>query len=504
MKNVKKLLIFVLAAALTLTVGLTAFAAGEGSITVNGTTAGKTYEIYKIFDLTLSGDAAAYTIDEDWAGFFFNEDGSKTDAGEAYLLDEQPEGGSLNQIVYDGNVYYMNVTESNVSDFANDAKAYTASVSADASVTAAEGSTSVTFEDIDLGYYLVLPVDATETGEGYGSICSLTNAAPDGVINMKAEYPSIDKEVDDQDVEVGQTVTWTVTGTVPDTTGYETFVWKLHDTMSEGLTFGDSIESTDLTIKFGDDEITITDSDVEFADNGFVLTIDMTGYQEYAGEEITVTYTAVVNDAAVCNYTENEAWLEYGHNPDNELEKTPPVNVPVYSSKIVVDKYGDDDTSNKLSGAKFALYKLDSEGGKLFYKYTEAAGDEGALVEWIPAGEDGKVPEGATVVVTDSEGAASFEGLESGTYYLLETEAPDGYNILTAAVEVVVTAPVNDANGNPVGVSLIKPIDNNSGSTLPGTGGIGTKIFYIAGAVLLVGAAVLLIVRKSVSRSRKQ
>lgn len=497
MKNAKKLLTILLAAALTLTVCLTAFAAGEGSITVNGTTPGKTYEVYKIFDLTQSESAVSYTIDSDWVGFFFNADGTKTAAGEAYLLDAQPEGGELNQIVHNGTVYYLNITETTVAAFANAAQAYTNDLEADAALEAE--STTVVFSGIDLGYYLVLPVDATQIAEGYGSICSLTNADPNGEINIKAEYPSIEKEVDDQDVEVGQVVTWTVTSVVPDTTGYDTFIWKLHDTMSAGLTFGNSIESTNFTVMFGDTEIPITEDEITFANNGFVLHLDMTDYQAYAGQEITITYTAVVNDNAVCNYTHNEAWLEYGHDPDDELESTPPIKVPVYSSMIVVDKYGDDNQQNKLSGAKFALYKLDSEGNKLFYKYTAATADSDAVVEWIPANVDGSVPEGATIVTTDDDGAASFEGLESGTYYLLETESPEGYNMLTDPVEVVIQAPIDDENGNPIGVSLIKPINNNSGSTLPETGGIGTKIFYIVGAVLLVGAAVMLVVRKRVN-----
>ncbi len=509
MKRLKNLLAGVLAAIMTLSIGFAAFAEGEGSITVNGTTPGKKYEIYKIFDLTLSDDdAAAYTIDADWESFFFNADGSKTEAGIAYLLDAQPAGGELNQIVHNGTVYYMNITESNIAAFANTAHAYTAVVEPDASKTAEADTTSVTFTGIPLGYYLVLPVDATEPGTGYGSICSLTNASPDGIINMKGEYPTIDKEVDDQDVEVGQTVRWEVTGKVPDTTGYEQFVWKLHDTMSAGLTFGNSIATTNFVVKFDDTVIidsthpTASHDSLVFGNNGFVLTMDMTKYQAYVGQQITVSYTAVVNDDAVCNYTHNDAWLEYGHDPDDGLESTPHIDVPVYSSRIIVDKYGDNNEDNKLEGAKFALYKLGENGEKLYYKYTAATTDEGAKVEWIPANADGSVPEGATIVTTDSNGSASFVGLESGIYYLQETEAPEGYNLLTEPVQITVLAPTEDENGNQVGISLTKPINNNSGSILPETGGIGTKLFYVVGAVLLVGSAVMLVVRRRVGYDR--
>ena len=496
MKNLRKLFALVLAVALTLALCLPAFAAGEGSITVNGATVGKTYEIYKIFDLTQSGSAVSYTIDPDWVGFFFNGDGTKTEAGTTYLLDAQPEGGSLTQIVYNGTAYYINLTEGNVAEFANAAQAY--SVNVDPYASAEATSSTLVFENVDLGYYLVFPVNATEIGEGYNSICSLTNAAPDAEVNIKGDYPESDKDVDDQDVEVGQVVPWTVTSTVPDPTGYEDFAWILRDTMSEGLTFGDSIEATNFTVTFGDTVIIDAEHPVAapnslaFTENGFELSMNMMNYQDYAGQEITITYTAIVNENAVCNYTYNRAELEYGHGTEEDHEHTPPVTIPVYSSEIVIDKYDSENESVKLEGAVFVLYKLDENGDKLYYVFHEATEDADAYVEWVSDIDD------ATHVTTDENGYAAFEGLESGTYYLHETESPEGYNLLTTDVEVVIEAPASDENGNPVGVSVEKEIANSSGSTLPETGGIGTKIFYILGAVLLVGAGVMLVVRKRV------
>lgn len=497
MKSLRKLFTMLLIAALTFAFCLPAFAEGTGSITVNGTVPGKTYEIYKIFDLAQneSGTGVTYSIDEDWIGFFFNGS-AKTEAGETYLLDAQPEGGSLSQIIFNGQTYYMNITESNVTGFAADAMGYALNIDPDGSIEAVSSTT--VFDDIELGYYLVLPVNATEGS--YGSICSLTNAAPNGEIHMKGEYPTIDKEVDDQDVEVGQEVTWTITSTVPDTTGYDTFIWKLHDTMSEGLTFGSSIETTNFTVMFGETEITISEDDIIFADNGFVLTLDMTEYQDYAGQPITITYTAIVNENAVCNYTHNLAWLEYGHDPDEELEHTPPIEIPVYSSEIVIDKIEAGNESIKLEGAKFVLYK-EVEGVRYYYKYTPASEGIDAKVEWIPS-SDGSVPADATVVVTDVNGYAAFQGLESGTYYIQETEAPEGYNLLTNPVEIIVDAPTTDENGKPIGVSVESQIANNTGSELPETGGIGTKIFYIVGAVLLLGAGITLAVRRRAAREQ--
>ena len=501
MKLIRNTLTIMLALVMVLVMGTAAIADENGSITVNNTTAGKTYEIYKIFDLTQNGTAVSYTIDSDWENFFFNGG-----AGSSYLLTQQPQNGELNQLIHNGTVYYIDIIDANVAAFANAAKAYAIPLTADASQEAA--GTSITFSDLDLGYYLVLPVDATEIADGYSSICSLTNAAPAGTINAKGEYPTVDKEVDDPDVEVGQEVLWTVTGEVPDTTGYATFTYKLTDSMSSGLTFGDSIEATNFVVKFGDTVIidsthpVTAPNTLTFENNGYVLTMDMANYQAYKGQTITVTYTAIVNDGAVCVYTHNLVKLDYGHNPE-DLEEGTPITKVVYSSKIVIDKYDANDSGTKLAGAKFVLYKLGEDNEKLYYSYTAASGTTPAKVEWLPEGANGEIPAGATEVVTDTNGAATFAGLESGDYYLHETESPVGYNLLTTDPMVTVSAPGDDGAGNEIGVSVTKEVANNSGSTLPETGGIGTTIFIVLGSVLLIGAGVMLFVRRRMNSEKE-
>ena len=493
MKRIYRIFSIVLVLVMVLAMGNTAFAAGNGSITVNNATAGKTYEIYKIFDMTQQGNNVSYTVDSDWEAFFFNGG-----AGSSYLLTAQPQGETLNQLVHNGTVYYMKITESNVVDFAKAAQAYAGTKTADGSQTAS--GTSVSFTELDLGYYLVLPVDATEPGENSdGSICSLTSTKPASTVNSKGKYPTVTKEVSDQDVEVGQVITWTVTSKVPDTTGYNTFTYKLTDTMSNGLTFGNSITATDFVVKFGneiiidkDHPVAATDS-LTFANNGYVLTMDMANYQAYKGQTITVTYTATVNDDAVCVYTHNTVRLDYGHNP-NDLEEGMPIEIPVYSSKIIIDKFETGTPSKKLDNAKFVLYKTEN-GVKKYYKYTPASGSTPAKVEWLPE-VNGEIPAGVTEVTTSNGGTAKFEGLESGTYYLHETESPAGYNLLTTDPSVTVSAPTTDNSNHPIGVSVTAEIGNSSGSTLPETGGIGTTIFQVTGAMLLIGAGVILFVRR--------
>ena len=171
---------------MVLAAGTTVFAA-DGELTVNGTTEGKTYDIYKIFDLTkeAGGTGVAYTVDSDWENFFFNGG-----PGSAYVTTTQTPG--LNTLTYNGTTYYINITDSNVAQLAQDALKYAAAKTPDTSKTA-DNSGSVKFTNLDLGYYLVYPKGATDIKDNYASICSLTSTNPSAAVNVKAKYPVIDK-----------------------------------------------------------------------------------------------------------------------------------------------------------------------------------------------------------------------------------------------------------------------------------------------------------------------
>lgn len=350
MKKLKKVLSLLIAAAMVLAAGTTVFAA-DGELTVNGTTEGKTYDIYKIFDLTkeAGGTGVAYTVDSDWENFFFNGG-----PGSAYVTTTQTPG--LNTLTYKGTTYYINITDSNVAQLAQDALKYAAAKTPDASKTA-DNSGSVKFTNLDLGYYLVYPKGATDIKDNYASICSLTSTNPSAAVNVKAKYPVIDKEVDNPDVQVGQKVTFTVKGKVPDTTGYTTYKYEIKDTMSSGLTFNST--TANFSVKFGGSNISVAPV---YSGNGFTLTFDMTQYQAYKGQEITVTYQAVVNKDAVATLTKNSATLTYSNDPSDssKTETTPPVEKEVYTSKIVVDKYDAGNPGKKLSGASFILVRKTS------------------------------------------------------------------------------------------------------------------------------------------------
>ncbi|WP_130837996.1 SpaH/EbpB family LPXTG-anchored major pilin [Lachnoclostridium sp. Marseille-P6806] len=483
MKGMKRIFSALLAVLLFLATATTVLADNNGQITVNGATTGKTYDVYKIFDLTKSatGTNVSYTIDPDWVNFFIGAGAP----GAAYLAQTATPG--LNQLTHNGTTYYINITDSNIAAFAQAALAYAAAKPADDTKVAT--GTTVQFTGLPLGYYLVYPQGATDIGGSYGSICSLTSTVPTATVNVKATYPEIEKSVNDQDVEVGQTVTFTVTGKVPDTTGYASYKYEVKDTMSPGLTFNNT--TANFSVKFGGTPISVAPS---YASNGFTLSFDMVNYQQYKGQAITITYSAVVNKNAVVTLTKNSATLEYSNDPMGGTTTTPPVEKEVYTSKIVVDKYDASAPSKKLPDASFILVKK-SGGVESFYKY-DAATD---TVSWVSDMTQ------ATVKKTDSQGALEFIGLSDGTYYLRETIAPQGFNLLDHDVEVKITHTTTSGGGGTfgIGVSQKSEIPNKSGTTLPETGGIGTTLFYAVGGLLLVGTVTVFITRRKLRAERK-
>lgn len=487
MKNIKRIFLCLLTLLLSvISLNKVGAANNEGSIVVNNAKEGKIYDIYKIFDLTYSGNNVSYIIDKDWTSFFDND-------GKDFIVDTNT--GSLNPITIGDKTKYINITEENINDFTKLALTYASSLTGNDGSKTADGET-LTFDNLELGYYLVYPRGAANIIDGNGSICSITSTVPTATVNIKADYPVIDKKVDDSNTFVGQIVTFTVTGLVPDTTGYKTYTYKIDDTMTEGLLFNSDIAK--LKVLFGEEEIKVTPT---YKDNGFSLTFDMTDYQEYVGKTITITYNAKVTERAVnSSTTKNSVTLTYSNNPKEDTTfTTTPIEVPVYSSQLNIIKVDAKNNETKLAGAIFTL--KNSEG-----KYYVAKDIEGNIitdittttnvdtVSWVDTLEE------ATKLVTGEEGTIIFKGLENGTYYLVEEKAPDGYNKLTGPVEVKVGYNEEETNLLEVAVSHTETVENASGTSLPQTGGTGTKLFIIIGSLLAVISSAILIVNKRMSK----
>lgn len=477
----KKLLTAMLAVAMTVFMAMPAFAAtssstadaGKGSITVTNPQEGATYTAYKIFDVTYDGDGHyAYTISANSPWFelvvkdFFNTTPTANDAS------------------------ILNVDTTALKDNKTVAQAAAAFNAVDKTMVASEyqkvlqkvGET-MQATDLPLGYYFV-------TTGATGAVCNLTTTDSSVNIVDKNEVPDFNKTVDDTDanVEIGQELTYTITGKVPDTTGYTEYTYEVSDAMSAGLTYIDGV-----TVKFGDEAIDTTGK-YTLNDNGFTLTFNMVDYQQYVGKTITIIYKAKVNENAVTTEAgnPNKAQLKYSNDPtDNTKFGTDEKVVKVYTCNINILKYDGNHADKKLAGAKFKLYNADGK----YYKWDEA----NKAVTWVDDAKD------ATEVVTTDDGKASFKGLEAGSYTLTETEAPAGYNKLTSDINVVInrgddaiTATVNGvSNGD---ISNPVKVPNSTGTILPSTGDMGTKVLYALGGLMAAGAVIALVARKRASR----
>lgn len=477
MKNrIQKIFQMLLALILLVTsMGLnTAFADGAGSITVKGTTEGKTYGIYKIFDLTYKDDNVSYTIADEWKDFFTKGNGKE------FIVDQNNESNSLNPIVVDGKVKYINITEDNSAKFAKTAMGEIADKTRQA-VQTATGDT-LTFTGLDLGYYLVHPEGASEAVAGQISIVSLTSTMPKGEVKVKGIYPTIKKEAKTKSADYGEKVSFTITGKVPDPTGYKKYEYVLKDSLPKGLTIDkDSIKVTingteqteHITKAVDGQDLSVTFNILELVKNNSVK----------VGQEIKLTYDTTVNKDFVLGNEgqENKAHLEFSNDPKNgeTKDKTPDEKVKVYSGKIKVTKCAKNDKNKKLEGAQFVL--KNSEGK--FYK-LDTANDE-KKVTWVDEGQ-------ATVLTSDKNGELEFTGIKAGTYKIKETKAPDGYNLLTEEVEVVLKDGSNNAD-KVVNMQATSEVENSSGTQLPKVGGAGTKLFALVGGLVILYAGFSLI-----------
>lgn len=467
MKTMRKLFTVLLALAMTLALAVPAFAADTGSITITNPQGDHTYTAYKIFDVTYSGDNYSYTISDNAAAFTTIK---------AYA-DEAANDLTLTAVA-NTNKYNVSTGDSfSAASFAQYLKTKVGSLGTGTKF-AADGTT-MKAAGLELGYYFV---DGTS-----GTVCELATAK-DIQIRDKNEAPQIEKSVDDTDrtVEVGQKLTYTITGKVPSTKGYTEYTYQVTDTMSEGLTF-----NKDVKVTIGG--TAVTDAAITYNDNGFVASINMMNYQEQIDAPVVITYTATVNEKAIqSNKETNTATLKYSNDPANKDSfKESSVEVEVFSFNIVINKYAADNESTKLEGAKFVLKNAEGK----YYKYDANA----KAVTWVVGKAD------ATEVITGADGAARFDGLQAGTYYLEETVAPAGYNQLIKDITIVLkedgSATIDDAASTPeADRSLTAGVANSTGTMLPETGGIGTVIFVALGALAVICAGVFLVTNKRMSK----
>lgn len=491
MKYMKKLMTLLAVLTLALAMAVPAFAesgtaSSTGMITIDNAVTGTTYKAYRIFDLEsydTDKNAYSYKLNTNWKDF--PEYSTTIDGKEVRATDFF----SVNSAGY---IEWKDTKKDAGADFAKLAKAFVDanSIACDKKETAS-GAT-VTFTDLTLGYYLV--------DTSLGSLCSLDTTAPSVTIKEKNSDTTIEKKivitgttgdekVDSNSAGIGDTVNFSITITVKDGDPKD---YVLHDKLS-GLTF----DPDSLEVKIGARTLT-PNTDYTLETNpadGDSFDVTFTNGKLKPNDVVVVTYSATVAANATIAGAGNKNTAKLVYNGKDSTEEV----TTTYVWKLNVHKYTLDSTNNEvaLSGAKFVLYRMDGDT----QKYAKLTNNK--IDGWVTDKGD------ATTLETSSTGDILIEGLNVGTYYLEETEAPVGYNKLTKPIEVKITATPdatgvsetveyrnqNDSTYTPATNAIVKVL-NKAGTQLPSTGGIGTTLFYVIGGVLMAVAAVLLVTKK--------
>ena len=496
MKKTKKLFAMLLALIMAVALAVPAFAAGETyTITINNEKTGHTYEAYQVFSGDLSGNVLS-------------------------------------------NIQW--------------------------------GTGKYTICPLPAGYYFVKDKDDSLTGEDPDAYTKfILELVQNTTVDPKSDVPSVEKKVQEDDKynqnggygqgyndvadwNIGDTVPFKLIGTIPEMDGYDTYKYIFHDTLSSGLDLNtDSVkvyvadskdaDLSSLTPLTAGEDYTLNTSPAESHCSFEVSFSDLKSVEEaVSGKYIIVAYTATLNKNAEIGLdgNPNEVYLEFSNNPaqsgdgDHDTDETPKDEVIVFTYELDTTKVDGAQTETKLPDAQFVL--LNSAGTKVakidannkfdgWVDLPEGTGTDGTITyeDWTTYNDNAT---NKVILTSGEDGLFKVIGLDDGTYKLREIKAPNGYNLLSNDVEVVITATTSngqDWTSGTASEALTKlevtadkqpgtgnvnsgiadiTIGNNQGATLPETGGMGTTIFYIVGGILVVGAGVLLITKKRMEK----
>lgn len=503
-KLVSRFMAVLMAMTMILSMSMTAFAteAPKGTLTVNNTVAGKTLDLYQIFTATKNeAGNVAYTLNSAYEGFFQSKiSGASTLTGEA--LSEKAYNYVKDQVGTDG---------SNGAAFAKDILDWilkNATTVATTHTTANTTADTTVINNLDYGYYVVYPLGATDTSTAPGnekvkSVASLVSVTGiDATVNMKSNYPTVDKkiipaqsgsgitigaivngnwegnhqmELDDEnesedtiaphgatdekkvgDFGIGDTVTYQLTSKVPDMTGYNSYTFKFSDTLSKGLDLKEV-----LSVKVGNTTLTAKSTGANtyalaYDKSNRTLTVTLNdfynSYKNRTGDTITVVYTATLNKDAVIgmNPNTNKAVVEYSNDPKSDgTGKSEPSIVDVHTFDFTIFKYYlKDETQTGLANAEFELYKANEAGDAADTNAKINIVDEGNGVYRQATADEAKATGFTSAkIVSDADGKVLVKGLDAGTYYLRETKAPEGYNKLLSDIKVEIKPVYDETTG---------------------------------------------------------
>lgn len=541
---------------------------GDGLVSGDSSKQNNVYAL-QMFSAEVNGKSVSYTLNDDFANFFTSASSDK------YGCSDKT-GIALSEAAY---AYVNSLNDTTILAFAKEAADYAVdnwSDFEDGLKTAAVAAGSedqkdtATFRSLEFGYYLVLPFGSSSTTRGtYAILDSVLSADPATEIDLKSEYPTVGKTIienpDDNDqnlgivvdgswdgnhdmelssldpmsveidetsdgkgstAAVGDVVTFELTSKVPDMSQYKTYVFKITDTLSKGLTLLDSVASPNVVIKIGDTVLRSSDftaAATEGSGSETVLTIDLSDYLTKnkntltVGDEIVIRYQAKVNEDAVIvnDSNKNSAKVEFSNDPNGDGTGTSTTTeTHTYTFGFTINKV--DDKNAALANAEFKIYKEDGDGkfdsskdvALTFVNKGTSDGVTKYMLDEDQAGEP-------TTIKTDANDFMVC-GLGEGTYWIEEVNAPEGYNKLSGPMKVTISAEFNNDGTikshtinvfNPDGSQItgegapshendhLITIVNKTGAELPGTGGMGTVIFTVVGVAVVAGGAIWMVQR---------
>ena len=541
MKNMKRFFSLLLMAALILTLSVTAYAAGNGSITINNAAVDETYKLYKVFDATTQGEDANKTV----AYVYTKADGSDA-LYDALAAEDSPFTLKETTAADKYNVYLKdNKTASDVSAFF---KANESLLSKTTEMIAS--GTTVTFINLDFGYYYI----SKGTSDSANPTVGVTSVAPDQTINDKSTKPG--PITPDPDNPGGYKVFVDVNGNILGDTGDDNNAQSITQTANYGDTVYFMLQANGVNYDEGKKIVEYSAYDVlgegfkdftvtkvtvggkELADTAYEVTGSGTAAEPYKvtikwvndnGDHIydngdikiyckaTVDTDATIGNDDPTNLT-NEGWFSWTYDnnttgPEDPRSDSSTVTTKVYAIAI----YKTDKKGNALEGAQFEI--VDSNGNKIPVTLNSTASTGGTNVyDYTPGGTN-------YTVVSPASGKIIVKGIASGEYTVNEIVAPNGYNLLETKVTVNATEFESSAktltiyknsDGDITNTEVTNTkqditfdfssaainIVNISGTQLPSTGGIGTTLFYVVGALLMVSAFVLLITKKRMNAEK--
>lgn len=560
----KKAIAVILCLVMIMSMSITVFAEETHTLTINNPTEGHTYEAYQIFGGTLekvSGTDTQVLTNIVWGKAIV---GSDYDNSAALLSDIHDAATAADESSPMKKLLGVNNAASLAEAMADNITTDSETLDALAAIFAKHIETGkntgtqeyvqaeknyYTISGLTPGYYLVKDQDNSLAGEYDSYTKFILRVIKDETVSPKSSIPSVDKTINDtidgtftehEDFDINDTAYYKWTGKLPSNLkDYETYYYKFYDKLPTGIEY---VQFEQIYLEGHDGNVvhTFYDASEENAQlpnginaeiNGKNVTLEFEDlWNLYPSilptHKIVVKYSArVTRDALIADAMTNSVYVEFSNDPNAEGDgskgKTPEDVAHAFTFQINVDKYDADNKEKKLEGAEFVLYYERTEDDAIVKYYAQVITEEmisaGTVINGtaVDADDLGVVygwttdESAASVLDTDEKGAISLRGLDEGIYYLKETKAPAGYNLMETPVKIEII-PVYTENGDEVSVTVNYKVDdkeqdsntvgvrNSSGSTLPVTGGVGTVIFYVLGAALFIGAALMLIVKKRI------